>query len=583
VTAAPRSRRLPAIPLAAALALAYAIAAIIAVTPSATTTYAGASPAARVADLAAGLGLIAAGLLAWSAPATRRFGALSVLAGAAWFAPDWEGWASGPSLVRSLGATAAPFLLAIMLHLVLGLPSGRLRAAGARATAACGYVAAAAAAAGLALLRDPLYDLYCWRDCTANAFLVHSDQRLAQAFADFWLWASLVLSVAITVVALVRLAHASPAGRRRLWPALAPAAVAGGAFAAYAVSLLHDPVESPTGGGDATLFLIRAGALAVVAAGLGWSAVRAARTRAAVTRLARELGDAPPPGKLEQALGDTLGAGRLDVVYPLGDGRFVDGRGQPSERPSMGNGRAVTTITRAGRAVALVGHDRALLEGGELGAATTLALENERLQAEVLAQLDDLRTSRRRIVASGDAARRRLERDLHDGAQQRLLALSYDLRLARAAAASDGSDGVVAVLDDATAQTQAALGQLRELAHGIYPVVLAEAGLAAALESLADTASLPLDLGEMSQERFDSAVETAAYITVIEGLDDAAARGATYVTGCVVREGDRLVIELRDDGSPRSSAPPHPADRIGALGGSLEARPASLRAEIPCG
>ena len=141
MTAAPRSRRLPAIPLAAALALAYAIAAIIAVTPSATTTYAGASPAARVADLAAGLGLIAAGLLAWSAPATRRFGALSVLAGAAWFAPDWEGWASGPSLVRSLGATAAPFLLAIMLHLVLGLPSGRLRAAGARATAACGYVA----------------------------------------------------------------------------------------------------------------------------------------------------------------------------------------------------------------------------------------------------------------------------------------------------------------------------------------------------------------------------------------------------------------------------------------------------------
>src|SRR5205814_4787205 len=131
--------------------------------------------------------------------------------------------------------------------------------------------------------------------------------------------------------------------------------------------------------------------------------------------------------------------------------------------------------------VAIVNHTASVAElEPELRAAIRLALENERLQAEVLAQLRDLRASRTRIVETSDAERRRLEHDLHDGAQQRLLALSYDLRLARAAAEADGGREVATLLASAGDEAQAALGELRELAHGIYPAILAGAGLARA-------------------------------------------------------------------------------------------------------
>ena len=190
-----------------ALVLAYALATLVAATPARTTTYAGAGAAARVGDLAAGLGLIAAGLLAWGEPRARRLGTLSLLAGVVWYAPDWEGWTGGSPLVRSLGATAAPFLAPLVLHIVLGLPSGRLQSWWSRAAALCGYAAAAVAGVGLALFRDPFYDLYCWRNCTANAFLVHRDQALARTLTDVWVRASLVLALAIVASALVRLAR----------------------------------------------------------------------------------------------------------------------------------------------------------------------------------------------------------------------------------------------------------------------------------------------------------------------------------------------------------------------------------------
>src|SRR5207249_4199437 len=217
-----------------------------------------------------------------------------------------------------------------------------------------------------------------------------------------------------------------------------------------------------------------------------------------------------------------------------------DGRGQRAEAPVPGHGRTVTPIVRAGRPVAIVVHDSALLEGPalerEIGSAARLAVDNERLQAEVLAQLDDLRASRARIVETGDAERRRLERDLHDGAQQRILALSYDLRLARAAVEADGDRELATVLASAGDEAQAVLGELRELAHGIYPAILAEAGLAPALATLADQAPLPVELGEMPPERYSTPVETAAYLTVTEAIANAVGREATFVFVDVVRE-----------------------------------------------
>jgi signal transduction histidine kinase len=238
---------------------------------------------------------------------------------------------------------------------------------------------------------------------------------------------------------------------------------------------------------------------------------------------------------------------------------------------------------RDGRRVALVTHAAGIAElEQELGAAVRLALENERLQAEVLAQLDDLRVSRTRIVERGDAERRRLERDLHDGAQQQLLALSYDLRLAQAGAKADGDVETAALLTEAATEAQSALGELRELAEGIHPAILSEGGLAPALKSLADTAPLAVELRETTEERYTAPVETTAYLVVVDAIDDSRRRGATYAAVRAVRHEQRLVVEVTDDGPKRTASLIRLVDRVGAIGGRLQVQATTLRAEIPC-
>ena len=220
----------------------------------------------------------------------------------------------------------------------------------------------------------------------------------------------------------------------------------------------------------------------------------------------------------------------------------------------------------------------------EIGAAVRLALENERLQAELLAQVEELRISRARIVETGDAERRRLERDLHDGAQQRLLSLSYEIRGARSHAEADGEEDTEVLLSKAVEEAQNALGELRDLAHGIYPAVLSEAGIESAIATYADEAPIPLDLQLTCKERLPAAAEMAAYLVVIEGVEHAVRRGATHAIVRVDCEDGRLVLRLEDDGVESHVAPPVGlADRIGAIGGSLEVEAKTLRAEILCG
>ena len=200
----------------------------------------------------------------------------------------------------------------------------------------------------------------------------------------------------------------------------------------------------------------------------------------------------------------------------------------------------------------------------------------------MLARLDELRASRTRIVETADRERRRLEHDLHDGAQQGLLALSYDLRLACAAADADDPKAA-GVLFGAVAQTQAALEELRELAHGIFPAVLTEAGLAAALATFADTAPVPVELCRVESSRQPPIVEATAFFAVTEAVDDAARRKATLATVSVSEDEGRLLVEVVDDGVGRSSALAGLVDRVGALSGNVTLGPGSLRAEIPCG
>ena len=572
-----------------ALALACAVTAVVAVGSALDhepSSYAAASGTADVADALAGLALVVGGAIAWMRERTRVVGLLAMLAGLAWFGPDWEGWVDAAPLVQSLGAAAAVFLLPLLLHLSVALPDGRLRTPAARLAVAATYALGTGIALGHALFRDPFLDPYCWRTCGESAFLVHASPGLADTIGDVWVRGAVALGAAVTVIALRRLVAASPPARRVLLPTLIPLAAAGAAEAAYAVALLQTPLENPESGGFMAIFLIRSIAAAALGLGLAWSVVEAQRVRSSVSRLAVELAGAPA-GTLRDGLAAALGDPGLEVHYWLpGSNRFVTADGTPLAPPPAGNGRAVTPIARAGRTLAVVSHDAALLDGRELehriGSAARLAIDNERLRAEVLAQLQDLRGSRARIVEAGDSERRRLERNLHDGAQQRLLAVSYDLRVARAEAEKDGDRELSELASRATHEIDGALGELRELAEGIYPAILTEAGLAAAVASLADRAPLPVELGDLPPDRFAAAVERTAYYAVEEALHDAHARAASFASVSARQSRDLLVVSVEDDGAGRERQLVHVADRVGALGGSVDDGPNAVRAEIPC-
>ncbi len=238
-----------------------------------------------------------------------------------------------------------------------------------------------------------------------------------------------------------------------------------------------------------------------------------------------------------------------------------------------------TEIDNEGGRVGALVHDAELCETPDLlreaAAAAGLALENARLEVELRARLEALRASRARLVEAGDAERRRLTRDLHDGAQQRLVALMIELQLARERFDND-PPGARELVDSAFANAQAAVGELRDLAAGIHPAVLSQRGLDAALESLASRAPVPVELDAALPERLPSAVETAAYFVVAEALTNVAKYAdATYATVTVTRENGHAIVDVRDDGCGGADAATGTGlrgldDRVGALDGTLE-------------
>ena len=260
--------------------------------------------------------------------------------------------------------------------------------------------------------------------------------------------------------------------------------------------------------------------------------LRSRLARGAVADLAVELGRGVSLGNLRVVMAKALRDPSLELAFqaPSGSG-YVDGAGQPIDLPDVGSvDRAVTPIEREGETVAVLIHDPGLEAEtpglvGAAGSVAALALQNERLSAQVRAQLEEVRASRARIVEAGDTERRRIERDLHDGAQQRLVALALRLQTARAT-----TPGASELLDQATAELQAAVAEVRDIGRGLHPPILTERGLAAALEVLAERAATPVRI-TASDERYPASVEAAAYFVAAEALTNvdryAAAREAT--------------------------------------------------------
>jgi signal transduction histidine kinase len=312
-----------------------------------------------------------------------------------------------------------------------------------------------------------------------------------------------------------------------------------------------------------------------------------------VRSLVARLADLPERADLRDALADALGDPTLRLAFWLPEQeRYVDAAGAPMV---VGSDQMVTEIERDGRRVAAIVHDRALAEHTETvqaaGAATALLLENQRLDAELRAHIVELRASRTRIVEAADTERRRIERNLHDGAQSRLVALALNMRLGRAAV--DDESPAAALIDASIDEVRQSLEELRELARGIHPPVLSQRGLEPALRVLAARAPLPVEFVGGLGDRLPKAVETAAYFVVSEALTNVAKYArAEHATVRIQREDGRLLLEISDDGvggarPDAGSGLRGLADRVAALDGELDiTSPAGegtrLRVRLPC-
>jgi signal transduction histidine kinase len=329
---------------------------------------------------------------------------------------------------------------------------------------------------------------------------------------------------------------------------------------------------------------------------LTYGLLRSQLARGHVASLVRELERTEPMG-VEASIQRALHDRSLRVAFWVPErGAYVDAAGAPYALPSAGSRRAVTELEQKGEPIAALVYDPALRDDPELVesvcAAARLALGNARLHAELRAQLVKVRESRARIVAAGDAERLRIERDLHDGAQQRLVSVALDLRVAQRRLAEAGPE-IAKVLGDAVENLQAAIEELRELARGVYPPILTEEGLAAALRSLGDRAPLPVSVDAGADRGLSPEIASAAYFVACEALTNAVKHASpSRVTISAAQENGSLVLAIEDDGLGGADARKGTglrglADRVESYGGRLriETRPGDgtrIIAELPC-
>lgn len=542
--------------------------------------YGTASLGAAAATSGAAVALVCAGVLSAAFSSHRSFPILLACAAISWLAPVWVGWRDGPGWLRSVGGVAAPLLIPLLVHVAVDALHHGKWASFQRNVLVVSYGTFGILILAIALVRDPFLDLNCWNNCTENAFLVVRLPGVARFLEVMLLACSVITAVVVIAWIAGTLAAASPLVRKDRAMLLIPAALALAAEGWYALWLIVEPGEDPQAQPFQGIFFARAVTLACLGAGVGWFVLRRWNRQVALRRIADGLGAVPPLGSFKSALAAMLGDPGLDVLYWLdGPGRFVDSAGRERVPDAAGAG-AMTEIRRRGELVAVVLHgvrdEEELVD--QIGAAARLAVDNERLQAGVQAQLADLRASRLRVVEAGDAARRTIERNLHDGAQQSLVALLYALGLARAQASAAGDrprELEFATLGDAAAGVAQ---ELRTIAHGVFPVILEDAGLNSAIQSIVEDSTVPVQLTVNVPERLPVAVERAAYLAVSAALATQDPSGTTIHLSIAQDEGVLVVLA---NGAPAGDFGAL-SDRVDALGGVVESGDGCLRVVIPC-
>jgi signal transduction histidine kinase len=522
---------------------------------------------------------VACGLIAWSRRPASRFGPLMIAAGFVNFAANLS-W-SANDVLFTFGESLDLVVAVLFLHVCLAYPSGRLRGRFERGLVVSAY----AVTVGLQLVHMAVGDFG-----PHNLLAISSDPDLALVVYRVQLLAISAFCLCGLGILVLRRIRAGRPLRRSL--ALLIDSFALG-LVLIALFLTSAAFEGPWLRELRWALLATLG-LAPIAFLAGLLHSRLAR--AALGDLLVELRREPAPEDLRDALARALRDPSLSLAYWLPElEKWADVDGHAVELPADDDRRATTLIERDGVPVAALVHDPALRDEPELlegvRAAAAISLEHARLQAELLARLEELKGSRARIIEAGDTARRRIERDLHDGAQQRLVALAMALRLAEFRI-HDDPEAAEKMVASAREEVKESLSELRELARGIHPAVL-DQGLGVALESLATRSPIPVSLTLGIDDRLPSAVEIAAYFVASEALANIGKYAQASRVAISVRRQDGLaVITVADDGVGGADAAAGSGlrglvDRVEALGGRLHVdSPAGggtvLAAEIPC-
>ena len=557
---------------------------------AAATVAAGIGEIATPANIAflvvIGLSFHLSGMIAWTHRPQNRIGPLLVAVGFAWTLSIGL-TAIDNSAAHTAGGIFGPLYIVICAHLIVAFPTGRLETPLRRWVVGLGYL-------------DVTILNFIWLlfesqrkcdECPANAVLAFPNHNVANALSTLEQAAGAGLSLIAVGIMVAGFRRASDAWRR----AYAPVLVVGGvAFASLVVQLIDQTLGGPVGDPLRWLFWSLF-ALVPVAFVFGLFRVRLART--AVAPLMLELGEARTHHAVRDALSRAVDDAELEIVYWRADEqRYIDAAGQAVTLPSTPSRRVAHAVVHDRTHIGALLVDEAVRDSELLDAvcaAAALALENQQLQAELRARIEELRASRARVVDAATHERRTIERNLHDGAQQRLVALSLTLRMTQSQLETDPTSAAE-LLDEATDQLAVAIDELRELARGIHPAVLSDRGLEPALQALCARATMPINLHMGLSDRLPPSIEVAAYYTVAEALTNVAKYAqADSVNVSISRDNGTARVEVVDDGvggadPDAGSGLAGLADRIEALEGKLviASPPGSgtrLRAEIPIG
>ncbi len=563
-------RDAPRIAVLGAILAVAAVAIALTNTGAENPTFSGISNGATIAIF------VGVGLFAWRREPDNGFGRLLLLAGFGWFFVSLG--SADSSLLYSVGRVAAWVVEVLLIYLFLAYPSSRPNTRAARAVVGAAVVTLAVLYLPTALVVDqyPIPSPYavCSAECPPNAFELTSSQP---AFIDDVVRPvreviTLSLFFATALILVGRLFTSTPIVRRTLAPVLVAALLSALAAAAYVAA-------RRAGAGYSTLEALEVvRGIAVPIAGIGflvslvmWQLYEAR----ALERMALSSTTRASPARLQELLRDALEDASLQLRFQVG-GTWRDAQGASAAAPAQTSDRCVVEVDGAALVCdpGLKAHRRLVRAAGTW---VSMATERERLNRMLNDSLHDVEDSRRRLATAAATERRRIERDLHDGAQQRLVTLRVQLALVEEDLQRDpvaGAErlhklgpGIDAVIDD-----------VRSLARGIYPPLLADAGLAEALRAVASREALAVSVEADNTARYPVEVESAAYFCCLEALQNAAKHsGAASVTVAISSDPELLSFTVSDEGCGfrrngynGSSGLTNMRDRLAAVGGRLE-------------